>query len=110
MAADVYAGREVCPACPRFAVVGDTAADVEQREAERVGAIALLDDELDKLDPRRINDRAAIAEMEARMGQGIETQGCPQCGGTMYRTVETDDNGNPTSMSQFVCQSCGHVT
>lgn len=43
------------------------------------------------------------------MGQQIETKGCPKCGGTMYRTVDTDEHGNPTSQPQFVCSGCGAV-
>lgn len=43
------------------------------------------------------------------MGQRIETKGCGGCQGTMYKTVETDDGGNPTSETQWVCQSCGKV-
>ena len=41
------------------------------------------------------------------MGQRIETKGC----GTMYKTVETDKNGNPTNETQWVCSSptCGAV-
>lgn len=27
----------------------------------------------------------------------------------MYRTVETDQNGNPTGSNLYVCTSCGHV-
>lgn len=43
------------------------------------------------------------------MGQEIRTQGCGNCGGTMYKTVETDADGNLTGESQFVCNSCGNV-
>ncbi|GAA2108323.1 hypothetical protein GCM10009802_04080 [Streptomyces synnematoformans] len=45
------------------------------------------------------------------MGVWTETKGCPQCGGTMYKTVETDEHGTPTNESQYVCSSpgCGHV-
>lgn len=45
------------------------------------------------------------------MGQRIETKGCGRCGGTMYKTVDVDENGNPTSQTQWVCSSssCGAV-
>lgn len=43
------------------------------------------------------------------MGQQIQTCGCQKCGGTMYKTIETDQNGNPTSESQYVCSNCGNV-
>lgn len=43
------------------------------------------------------------------MGQRIETKGCRGCGGTMYRTVDVDENGVPTSYPQYVCSSCGAV-
>ncbi|GGU67507.1 hypothetical protein GCM10010211_36030 [Streptomyces albospinus] len=43
------------------------------------------------------------------MGQMIETRGCGKCHSTMYKTVETDENGNPTDESQWVCSNCGHV-
>ncbi|QKN87612.1 hypothetical protein QEN63_gp27 [Streptomyces phage Vondra] len=102
-------GREYCATCPRVALKGDTGAAIERREAKRLDALSLLDSALDEMNPHRIADRAIIAEMEARMGQEIRTTGCPKCGGSMYKTVETDDQGNPTNESQFVCQGCGHV-
>ncbi|MFI0822246.1 hypothetical protein ACH4TX_42265 [Streptomyces sp. NPDC021098] len=45
------------------------------------------------------------------MGQRIETKGCGACSGTMYKTTETDDAGNPTSETQWVCSNptCGAV-
>lgn len=47
--------------------------------------------------------------LPAELGTGVETRGCPRCGSTMYRTYETDDRGNVTSQSQFVCNNCGNV-
>ncbi|MFE4857326.1 hypothetical protein [Streptomyces sp. NPDC056670] len=40
---------------------------------------------------------------------GTTTKGCGSCGGTMYKTYETDANGNVTSESQWVCANpqCG---
>ncbi|QKN87556.1 hypothetical protein SEA_HFRANCETTE_29 [Streptomyces phage HFrancette] len=109
MVPDPDAGREYCTTCPRYALPCDTAADVERHEAERLRVLVLLDAALDQMNEWRQYDRAVIAEMEARMGQTIETTGCPKCGSTMYKTIETDDQGNPTSATQFVCQGCGHV-
>jgi hypothetical protein len=43
------------------------------------------------------------------VGQGIQTKGCGRCSGTMYKTVETDENGNVTGESQYVCSACGAV-
>ncbi|MEW2527980.1 hypothetical protein [Streptomyces sp. NPDC047071] len=46
------------------------------------------------------------------MPQGIQTQGCVKCGGTMWRTVDVDENGDPTGEPpQFVCDNpdCGNV-
>jgi transposase-like protein len=63
-------------------------------------AIALLDDVL--------KSRGVEIPKPENAG-GIETTGCPKCGGTMYRTYETDDKGNRTGQSQFICQGCGHM-
>ncbi|MDK0520403.1 hypothetical protein [Streptomyces sp. ML-6] len=82
---------------------------IEQREAERRAALSLLDAALAHTDEQRKHDRTITDEMEARMGQMIQTRGCSRCGGTMYKTVETDDNGVPTSETQFVCGGCGNV-
>jgi hypothetical protein len=43
------------------------------------------------------------------MGQRIETRGCSNCGGTQYKTIETDDKGNATGESVWVCNGCGHM-
>lgn len=43
------------------------------------------------------------------MGQEIQTKGCGRCGGTMYKTRDVDENGNVSSESQYVCNSCGAV-
>ncbi|MFD5198869.1 hypothetical protein ACFWM7_01610 [Streptomyces sp. NPDC058375] len=102
-------GRETCLTCPRYALPGDTADDVERHETERIQALALLDVALADHDATRTRDRKITDEMEARMGQTIQTRGCSKCGGTMYRTVDTDENGNPTNMSQFICNGCGNM-
>lgn len=43
------------------------------------------------------------------MGQRIETRGCPNCGGTQYKTIETDQDGNATGESLWICAGCGHM-
>lgn len=42
---------------------------------------------------------------------GIATKGCGKCGGTMWKTYETDENGNEIPGGQWVCgnPSCGAV-
>lgn len=42
---------------------------------------------------------------------GIQTKGCSGCGGTMYKTYETDENGQVTSESQWICANpqCGNM-
>ncbi|MEU0159038.1 hypothetical protein ABZ154_09400 [Streptomyces sp. NPDC006261] len=67
-------------------------------------ARALLDIALADYDKRVNQDKAITNEMDLRMGQTIQTRGC---GGTMYKTVETDENGNPTNESLYICGSCG---
>lgn len=77
-------------------------------------AIALLDAVLGvptKTQTEKLRDSYRAAGLRAMglepfvMG-GIETRGCSQCGGTMYRTVEPGGGG-----SQWVCasSSCGAV-
>ncbi|MFB7919342.1 hypothetical protein [Streptomyces sp. NPDC056061] len=105
----VHGDRAWCPSCPRVGVLDDSAEDITQREADRRHALSLLNSALTHKDEKRAQDQAIIDEMEARMGQLIQTQGCPNCGGTMYKTIETDENGNPTNESQYVCGGCGHV-
>lgn len=82
------------------------ALEVNQQEQLRE-ARALLDIALVDYDKRVNQDKAITDEMDLRMGQTIQTRGCHVCGSTMYKTVETDENGNPTSESQYICGSCG---
>jgi predicted RNA-binding Zn-ribbon protein involved in translation (DUF1610 family) len=96
-----------CYHCSRIALTGESEAQTERREAERLYALSLLDAVLDT--EQRRSDRKITSEMESTMGQVIQTTGCPKCGGTMYRTVDTDKNGNPTGGAQYVCGTCGHV-
>lgn len=72
-------------------------------------ARALLDIALADYDKRVNQDKAITDEMDLRMGQTIQTRGCQKCGSTMYKTVETDENGNPTNESQYICSSCGDM-
>ncbi|MFD9488037.1 hypothetical protein [Streptomyces sp. NPDC059991] len=101
--------RWFCPQCPRYATPGDGPQEIEQHEQERIAVLALLDAALDEVAPHRTADRQITDEMEATMGQTIQTRGCSKCGGTMYRTVDVDEHGNPISVPQFVCNSCGNV-
>lgn len=71
-------------------------------EAHRLLNIALAG-----YDEKVAADKAITDQMEHQMGQTIQTRGCHACGNTMYKTVETDENGNPTSESQYICASCG---
>ncbi|MEV6473861.1 hypothetical protein [Streptomyces sp. NPDC051657] len=107
--ADVGSDCWACITCPRTAHTGEKPAEIEQRETNRLDAIALLNAALAHQDERGQHDRQVTDEMEARMGQTIQTRGCSKCGGTMYRTVETDVQGNPTSASLYICNGCGHM-
>lgn len=97
-----------CAGCGRVARTGESSAEIEERESQRQHAIGLLDVVLGDRAERE-TDRQILTAMEERMGQMIQTRGCSKCGGTMYRTVDTDENGNPTSVTQFICTSCGHM-
>ncbi|MFK0294956.1 hypothetical protein ACIQU6_31405 [Streptomyces sp. NPDC090442] len=97
--------RHWCYRCGRVAATGETADDIATRERGRQEAFVLLDYAL----ALRGGCRARPPMEDLRMGQLIETRGCGKCGGTMYRTVETDEDGKPTQESQFVCSVCGHV-
>lgn len=101
--------RWYCRTCTRYAAPGDSPDDIEKRHRQRQYAIALLDTALGERAVQRDADRRITHEMEAQVGQLIQTRGCGSCGGTMYKTVETDDNGNPTNESQFICAACGHM-
>lgn len=72
-------------------------------------ALALLDVALASYDEAQRPYRETTEQMEAMMGQTIQTRGCSKCGGTMYKTVDTDENGNPTNESQFICTGCGNM-
>ncbi|MCK7622283.1 hypothetical protein MUU72_03940 [Streptomyces sp. RS10V-4] len=97
--------RHCCYRCGRVAATGETADDITIRERIRQEAFVLLDYAM----ALRGGCRRRTPREDLRMGQLIQTRGCGRCGGTMYRTVETDDEGNPTGESQFVCAACGHV-
>ncbi|MBT2508786.1 hypothetical protein J7I98_23445 [Streptomyces sp. ISL-98] len=101
--------RWYCRTCTRYAIPGDSPEDIERHQQEREHAIALLDAALGERATQRDADRRIVNEMESSMGQLIQTRGCGKCGGTMYRTVETDDQGNPTGYSMYICQGCGHM-
>ncbi len=93
-----------CPQCPRVAAPGETANEIETRESNRLNAIAMLDTAL-------ILRGVPIPANKGgtTMGQQIETRGCSACGGTQWKTIDTDDDGNPTSETTWVCGSCGHM-
>lgn len=102
-------GRWYCTTCPRYALDGDTAEVIEQHYDEHLRALALLDAALGPRAVEREQDKKILTEMETTMGQGIATKGCSNCGGTMYKTYETDDAGNPTSETNWICGGCGHM-
>ncbi|MFI1942074.1 hypothetical protein ACH44C_33690 [Streptomyces purpureus] len=101
--------RWYCFTCPRYAFPGDGPADIERHEHERQAALVLLDVALGDLAVQRETDRQILSEMEATMGQLIQTRGCSKCGGTMYKIIETDQHGTPTGESPYCCHSCGHM-
>lgn len=101
--------RWYCRTCTRYAALGDTVEDIEQRQVQRQHAFALLDEAMGERAVQRDTDRQVVTEMETQMGQLIQTRGCGKCGGTMYRTVETDDQGNPTGYSMYICNNCGNM-
>ena len=79
-------------------------------------ALALLDMVL----PTRTEEQEREARNEQRLrsmgvfiprmgGVGTETTGCPNCGGTMIRNYEVDDNGNRINVGPYICTSCGAV-
>ena len=45
--------------------------------------------------------------MPATSGIGTETTGCSNCGGTMIRNYETDENGNVINVGPYICTQCG---
>ncbi|MFJ3588646.1 hypothetical protein ACIQUY_05065 [Streptomyces sp. NPDC090231] len=98
-----------CATCPRVGRPGETPDAIEQREAGRLQALALLDAALGPRAVERESDRQILEGMESTMGQTIQTRGCSKCGGTMYKTVETDANGNPTNESMYICGGCGNM-
>ncbi|MFD4740976.1 hypothetical protein ACFWNQ_26940 [Streptomyces virginiae] len=101
--------------CGSWRLQSETAEDVTAREAETARVMALLDAAIGESEERtgakvqRDTDRQTTDEMESTMGQTIQTCGCPQCGGTMYRTVEVDENHQPIGMGPYVCSNCGHM-
>ncbi|MEV7470290.1 hypothetical protein AB0O20_27855 [Streptomyces kronopolitis] len=99
----VYDDRYWC-GCGRVAVEGETPEDIEIRERGRQQTLDLLDYAI----ALRGSGRATLLKEEPEMGQLIQTRGCGKCGGTMYKTVDTDENGNPTNEGPYVCQGCGN--
>ncbi|AIA01001.1 hypothetical protein ACFU90_24700 [Streptomyces noursei] len=97
--------RHCCYRCGRVAATGETVDDITIRERGRQEAFVLLDYAM----ALRGECRTRAPREDLPMGQLIQTRGCGKCGGTMYRTVETDGDGNPTQESQFVCSACGHI-
>ncbi|MGX1977123.1 hypothetical protein [Streptomyces kronopolitis] len=100
----VYDDRSWCR-CGRVAYEGETSEDIEIRERCRQEALAALDFAI----TLRGGRCATMQKEPTEMGQQIVTRGCGKCGGTMYKTIETDSNGNPTNESQYVCQGCGNI-
>ncbi|UKY54877.1 hypothetical protein [Streptomyces inhibens] len=99
-------GRYWCT-CGRVAAAGETAVDIEIRERMRRETLDLLDHAI----ALRGGSRAPSLKEDPEMGQQMQTRGCSACGGTMYKTVEVDENNQVTGESQFVCSnsSCGNV-
>ncbi|MFJ9645028.1 hypothetical protein [Streptomyces sp. NPDC101206] len=101
--------------CGAWRDAGESLEDVSAREAQTADVMAMLDAAIGELaaargtTDQRDPDRQATAEMEAMMGQTIQTRGCSKCGGTMYRCVGTDDQGNPTNVPLFICNNCGNM-
>lgn len=81
----------------------------EEQKKGLENALALLDIALSSYDEAQRPYREITDQMEAMMGQTIQTRGCSKCHSTMYKTVDTDENGNPTNESQFICTGCGHM-
>lgn len=102
----VYDDRYWCR-CGRMAYEGETPEDIEIRERSRQETLAVLDYAI----ALRGGGRATLLKEDPDMGTQIATRGCSACGGTMYKTVEVDDNGQVTGETQFVCSnnSCGAV-
>ncbi len=77
-------------------------------------ALDLLDDCLGKPGPAADQAKkdhrqlTALGFLLPENGHTVETQSCTTCGATACHTVDADENGNPTSVSQFVCFN-GHV-
>lgn len=90
--------------CGRVAAAGETAEDIEDRERGRQHALALLDLVITSRGKTPLPCRE-----EDPMGQQIATRGCSKCGATQWKTIETDENGNPTNETTWVCGSCGHM-
>ncbi|MCY0919589.1 MULTISPECIES: hypothetical protein [unclassified Streptomyces] len=93
----------------------ESTGDVRAREAETARVMALLDAAIAEgtkareVTDQRHADRQITTQMEATMGQLIQTAGCPVpgCGGTMYKTVEVDENNQPIGSGPYVCSKCG---
>ncbi|MFD7663524.1 hypothetical protein [Streptomyces sp. NPDC059788] len=101
-----------CYGCGRNGVLGETPEDIEDRERGKHRALRLLEEAL----ARRGVDWTEHRKDRGVMPPGIQTREtpCPECQqtggqGTMYKTVEVDEDGNETGESQWVCGTCGHV-
>ncbi|MFJ3173136.1 hypothetical protein ACIPJK_20510 [Streptomyces roseus] len=107
---DGYPNRWWCR-CGAMRHDGESLADIKVREAESARVMAMLDAVIEGqgAEEQRHTDREITDEMEADMGQTIQTKGCGNCGGTMYRTVDVDENQQPIGMGPYVCTNCGHM-
>ncbi|MEV0416485.1 hypothetical protein AB0I68_38580 [Streptomyces sp. NPDC050448] len=96
--------------CGAWCLDSESLADIKAREAETDRVMAMLDAVIEGrgAEDQRHVDRQTTDRMEADMGQTIQSRGCSNCGGTMYRCVETDSHGNPTNVPVFICNNCGH--
>lgn len=101
--------------CGAWRMESESENEVTAREADTTRVLAMLDAALADsarhrgIEEQRATDRQITDEMESTMGQVIQTAGCPNCGGTMYKTVEVDENNNPISAGPYVCSNCGHM-
>ena len=108
-----------CGRCQRMARPGDTSIDVEMALASHEAAVSMLEEVMDELEipygPRpglgMCGSEGYRPVKERDEMSGIQTRGCPkdECAGTQWKTVETDENGMPTSETQWVCGSCGRL-
>ncbi|MFJ7586802.1 hypothetical protein ACIQZO_05270 [Streptomyces sp. NPDC097617] len=109
---DATDGRWWCR-CGAWRDPAESAEQVAAREAGTADVMALLDAAITAgrrgTEEQRATDRQITSEMESTMGQVIQTAGCPVpgCGGTMYKTIEVDENQQPIGSGPYVCSKCG---